>query len=376
MNRLSVRLSLAFTGVILIAVILQLATAMLLLRVGWELSPAAEHDKPLREFIQTMLFEAGILDEMTLPERALVEIPRGLVGLAVVGGSVGIVAGLLMSRRMTAPLNELAEAARAIGARDLSRRVTVKGTQEIMDVAQAFNQMAEELESAEILRQNLLADAAHELRTPISVIQGNLRAILDDVYPLEKEEVARLYDQTRHLTRLVDDLHELAQAEAHQLPLDLGPTDIAQLVRSTAGTFEPLAEVEEVSLRVEVSDDLPLVPADSARLTQVLDNLLINALRHTPAGGTITMRAGHGEDELVLAVQDTGEGIASGDIPHVFDRFYRADRSRNRDTGGTGLGLAIVRAIVEAHGGRVDAMSEGHGHGSTFSVYLPVQRDI
>jgi two-component system OmpR family sensor kinase/two-component system sensor histidine kinase BaeS len=314
----------------------------------------------------------------TRQEQFLLErLGRDLLLVATVGGIGGILFGILMSRNLTAPLNHLAEAARAIGARNLSQRVEVSGSDEVIEVARAFNEMAAALEQVETLRRNLVADVAHELRTPLSVLQGNLRAILDDVYPLNKTEVTRLYDQTRLLSRLVNDLHELAQAEARQLPLNPQPTDLADLIHTTAATFAPVAEDKGVTLEAQVPPDLPSVLADPARLAQVLHNLLANALYHTPAGSTIWLRAGYDTGKagrpshLWLAVQDSGEGIAPEHLPHVFERFYRADPARSRTTGGAGLGLAIVRAIVEAHGGQVSAASDGvPGHGSTFTVRL------
>jgi signal transduction histidine kinase len=299
--------------------------------------------------------------------------------VAVIGSLLGIMFGVLMSRSLTSPLRRLAETARAIGAHNLNQRVEVSGSAEARELAQAFNEMAAALEQAETLRRNLIADVAHELRTPLSVLQGNLRAILDDVYPLDKTEVANLYDQTRLLSRLVNDLHELAQAEAGQLQLRLQPTDMASLVHKAAAAFGPVAEAWGVTLTCQSPPDLPPVLADSGRLSQVLHNLLTNALHFTPAGGTISLSAGqngklNGQPPSVwLAVQDTGEGILPEHLPHVFDRFYRADPARSRATGGAGLGLAIVRAIVEAHGGQVSAASDGvPGHGSTLTVHLPL----
>ncbi|MCB0163580.1 MAG: HAMP domain-containing protein [Anaerolineae bacterium] len=292
-------------------------------------------------------------------------------GLAAVGG---IVFGILMSRTLTAPLNNLAEAARSIGARDLSKRVEEKGSDELIAVARAFNEMAADLESAEQLRRNLLADVAHELRTPLTVVQGNLRAILDEVYPLDQSEMARLYEQTRLLSRLVNDLHELAQAEAKQLPLNRDETDIARLVGTVSDTFRPSAEAKGITLNSEIAADTPPVQVDAARLTQVLQNLLANALRHTPEGGRITIQAGPDGDSLRLSVADTGEGIPPEHLPHVFDRFYRTDHARTRDRGGAGLGLAIVRALVEAHGGSIKVTSAGvPGQGSTFTILLPLK---
>jgi two-component system OmpR family sensor kinase/two-component system sensor histidine kinase BaeS len=251
--------------------------------------------------------------------------------------------------------------------------VKVEGTIEVASVARAFNEMTAALEQNERLRRNLVADVAHELRTPLTVLQGNLLAVIDDVYPLEKAEITRLYEQTRLLSRLVEDLHELSQAEAKQLSLSLQPVQMDELVETVITTFEPIAKTGGVLLHVEVPPDLPMVLGDNARLSQVLHNLLNNALTHTPSGGQITIRAARHVDNLRLSIQDTGEGIPAEHLPYVFERFYRADRSRNRQTGGTGLGLAITKAIVEAHEGRVTAASEGiPGQGSTFTIELPL----
>lgn len=300
---------------------------------------------------------------------------NGLLFIAAVGGLGGIIFGVIMSRNLTAPLNNLADAAKAIGTRNLSRRVPEKGSDEMIKVAHAFNEMAADLEQAEQLRRNLLADVAHELRTPLSVLQGNLRAILDEVYPLNLEEMARLYEHTRFLSRLVSDLHELAQAEAHKLPLNLQETDLAQLVQKTTDTFRPSAEVKRVRLNVEVAERVPPVHVDAARITQVLQNLLANALRHTGEAGQITVKIEPNTTTVHLTIADTGEGIPPEHLPHIFDRFYRADPARSRDRGGAGLGLAIARAIVEAHGGQISVSSAGvPGQGSQFLLKLPVVR--
>jgi two-component system OmpR family sensor kinase len=306
-------------------------------------------------------------------------VSRDLLTVAIISSVIGIVFGVLMSRSLTAPLRRLAQAARAIGARNLTQRVEVSGSDEVKELARDFNEMATALDQAETLRRNLVADVAHELRTPLSVLQGNLRAVLDDVFPLDKAEVARLYDQTRLLSRLVNDLRELAQAEAGRMLLNRQPADIAHLVNSAVTMFTPIAEANGVALSAQLPADLPPVQADSARMAQVLHNLLTNALRYTPSGGAITVSAGRENGAanqacgLWLAVHDTGEGIPPEHLPHIFERFYRVDPARRRAAGGTGLGLAIVRAIVEAHGGQISAASEGvPGRGSTFTVHLPL----
>lgn len=351
MNKLWVRLSIAFSSVIVLAILLMIIT-------GWLFNPdrATQPGPP-----QT-------ISEQEWHER----LPRVVLGMATVIGLVGIGAGIWISRSLTAPLQELEEATQAIGRHELGRRVDVGGSSEMIAVGRAFNRMAGELERGEELRRHLVADVAHELRTPLSVLQGNLRAIIDDVYPLDKAEVARLYDQTRHLSRLVQDLHDLAQAEARQLPLNSAHLDAVALVRAAAQSFAPLAEEEDVTLQQRFADGPLTVNADAARLTQVVQNLLANALRHTTPGGVITLHvSAAGDNQVEITVSDDGAGIEPQHLPHVFDRFYRTDRSRSRHSGGAGLGLAIVRAIVEAHGGAVSAHSDGVGQGSTFTVRLP-----
>lgn len=297
-----------------------------------------------------------------------------LVVGGLLAGALGVLLGLAFSRNLTAPLQRLATAARAVANRDFSRRVKVEGSTEIAEVAQAFNEMTVALERSERQRQNMVADVAHELRTPLSVVQGNLQAILDDVYSLDKAEISRLYDETRLLSRLVDDLRELALADAGQLHLSLRPTDAAQVVRSTTESLALVSEAQDVTLAAPMPDELPMVRADPDRLAQVLRNLLVNALRHTASGGSVTATAERKGESVEFAVADTGEGVAPEDLPHVFDRFWRADRSRvrgDRWSGGTGLGLSVAQSLVQAQGGRIWAESELH-RGSTFRFTLPL----
>jgi two-component system OmpR family sensor kinase/two-component system sensor histidine kinase BaeS len=313
-------------------------------------------------------------------EQAFIERLRWiLVTGGLIAGTLGALFGLGLSRSLTAPLQRLATAARAVGRRDFSQRVAVEGSAEIAEVAQTFNEMTSALQESEEQRQNLVADIAHELRTPLSVVQGNLRAILDDVYPLDKTEISRLYDETRLLSRLVDDLRELALADAGQLRLNLRPTDAGQVIRMMADNLSMVAEAEEISLVIAMPEDLHTVKADGDRLAQVLRNLLVNALHHTPSGGTITVSARSIGSAVQVSVADTGEGIPPEDLLHVFERFWRADRARalgaqagsQRWARRSGLGLSVAESLIEAQGGRIWAESE-LGQGTTFHFTLPL----
>jgi signal transduction histidine kinase len=327
----------------------------------------------------------------------LAQVNGALLQAGLLAGGLGLLLGVVIARGLAAPLSRLSAAARQIARGKLGERVPIAGAAEIADTARAFNEMADGLQQAERLRQNMIADIAHELRTPLTVIQGNLRAILDDVYPLEKAEITTIYDETVMLSRLVGDLRELAQAEAGRHTLVMQPVEAAPLLRSAIATFEAAAAEQGVTLVVDLPDQLPPVLADHDRVRQVLHNLIANALRYTPAGGTISLSAIlETKDErrrtkddsnaassfvlrpssfVVLQVSDTGKGIASADLPHVFERFWRADRSRSRDQGGSGLGLAIAKQLIEAQGGQIGVESR-IGAGSQFWFRLPAAETL
>ncbi len=305
-----------------------------------------------------------------------VDLPAWIVigSFPLFGLLLGFIVSLVMSRSVTRPVSQLAEAAKAIGRRDLGYRVQTKGSQELVDLVQSFNRMADELEQAEATRRNLVADVAHELRTPLTVLQGNLRAILDGVRNMDDEEIALLYEQTEHLNRLVDDLRELSLAEAHQLSLDCQEVDLIRLAKETVAHFDPLAGEQGIQLTSELDEPLIHPCLDENRIRQVLHNLLSNAFHHTPGGGEvkITLKRLDEEGEIQIFVSDSGDGISPQDLPHIFDRFYRTDGIRGRDRGGSGLGLAIAKAILEAQGCSIDAQSPGKGLGSIFTIRLPV----
>jgi two-component system OmpR family sensor kinase/two-component system sensor histidine kinase BaeS len=298
------------------------------------------------------------------------QVRASLAWAALLAAALSLVLGVAISRLLSAPLGRLTRAAQAVAGGDLSQRVDARGRDEIGELGSAFNDMTASLAAAETLRRNLMADVAHELRTPLSVVQGNLQAILDGVYPLEMAQVASLYDETRLLIRLVDDLHDLALAEAGQLRLERAPVDLAALARAAVDQFAPAAEAGGVALELTAAEGAPEIEGDAGRLAQVLRNLLSNALRHTPAGGRVTVRVEPAGGWARLQVVDTGSGIAPEDLPHVFDRFYRSDKSRGRGGGGAGLGLAIARQLIAAHGGQIEVASPP-GAGTTFTITLP-----
>ena len=355
MNRMWVRLSLAFSAVIMIAMF----TISGVVRIALETNPQYQEEipQPVKEFFQ----------DIEQYDR-----PINLTTFLIIVGTVAVIAGVGMSRNMTKPLRELEETVETFGPHNLDERVQIRGTEEVRAVATRFNEMAERLQKDEQLRRNLLADVAHELRNPLHVIQGNLQAILDDVYPLDKEEIVRLSDQARLLTTLVDDLYDLSQAEAHQMVLHKQLVDMADLVKETAVSFKSVAAAQNISLQVELLGVTPYANIDSGRLRQAVTNLLTNALRHTPEGGKIRVTVEQRGNTLDIIVRDSGSGIEPAHLPYVFDRFYRTDSARSRDKGGTGLGLAITKAIIEAHGGEISADSRGKDLGAIFEIRLPM----
>jgi len=320
-------------------------------------------------------------------EGFLASINRTLLLVALTAGLSAVLLILGLSRHILAPVEALTAAARRMEAGDLSQRVEILSNDEIGDLARAFNAMADGLARLEELRRNMVTDVAHELRTPLTNIRGYLEALRDGVVEPENHVIDSLHEEAMLLNRLVDDLQELSLAEAGQLRLGCQPVALADIVDRAVKAMRPRAEAKTVALQVDLPEDLPLVEVDPQRIGQVLRNLLENGLTHTPPGGEVgvTARAtcpepsgglslskGRGSDQWVeVKVRDTGTGIAAEDLPYVFERFYRADKSRSRATGGAGLGLAIARQLVEAHGGQIEVESEV-GQGTQFTFTLPV----
>lgn len=277
-------------------------------------------------------------------------------------------------RGFAIPLADIMTVADAVAGGDLSARVsTHHGPGEFKRLAESFNRMIEELERTEQHRRNLTADVAHELRTPLHIIQGNLEGILDGVYTPNAEHLNATLEETHLLARLVDDLQTLSLAESGQLPLSFEPVDLAELLADVKTSFSGQAETAGLTFTAQTDPSLTagVVRGDVRRLSQALNNLVANAIRHTPPGGSITLTASAEPGGARLTVADTGEGISPADLPYIFDRFWRGDRSRSHAYNpGSGLGLAITRQLIQAHGGQITAQSQP-GQGSIFTITLP-----
>jgi two-component system sensor histidine kinase BaeS len=291
-------------------------------------------------------------------------------GLA--GAAVAAVASLFVSRRIVDPLRRMLAATRRVSAGRYGERVPVRQSDELGELSESFNAMARALEEAERRKMDVISDVSHELRTPLSTLQGYMEGLAEGVIEPSQETWALLHEEIERMRRLVDDLRQLSHAEAGQLTLIPTPISPVEVVRLAVERMLPLFDEKGVELRSAVPENLPPVLADTGRVVQVLTNLLDNALRHTPPGGRVAVEAEGRDDAASFKVADTGEGIAPEHLPHVFERFYRAEKSRSREGGGSGVGLAISKALVEAMGGRIRAESPGPGEGATFSFALPV----
>jgi signal transduction histidine kinase len=281
---------------------------------------------------------------------------------------------IFLSQRILSPVKALTQAARKLGQGDFSQRVGSKDKSEMGELSQAFDTMAENLQRNEQLRKNMVADVAHELRTPISNIKGYLEAVTDGVITPDADTIGKLSEEASLLTRLVEDLQELSLAEAGTLKLVFNEENIAGLITQTVIAIEVKARVKGLTLTAALPETLPKVNIDAHRIGQVLRNLLENAITHTQQGGTITISARQPENSIIeVSVTDTGEGIPAEELSLIFERFYRVDKSRTRATGGSGLGLTIAKRLVEAHGGQITVQSE-IGKGSRFTFTIPVAK--
>ncbi|MEW5869417.1 MAG: ATP-binding protein [Chloroflexota bacterium] len=307
------------------------------------------------------------VDESFLVER----LTRAALIAGLIAGGLSLLLAFVLAYRLLRPVEALTEAAQQLGQGDLAQRVQVSGDDELALLGQTFNQMAASLQQAQESRKAMTADIAHELRNPLAVQLANLEALQDGIYPLTPESLQPILEQNQLLNRLVEDLRTLALAESGQLKLERLPTDLAALAGRMVERFRPQAESQGVSLQLAVETTPGTVLADPMRLEQILSNLLSNALRYTPQGGQVRLELARQAQQAQLVVADSGPGIPPEALAHIFERFYRADRSRSRAEGGTGLGLAIARQLAEAQGGTLSAANQPQG-GAAFTLRLPL----
>jgi signal transduction histidine kinase len=303
----------------------------------------------------------------------LAYLQRATVALLVASAGAVLVAllvGALLARTLTRPLRALTHATHRMAGGELEQEVDVGSADEIGELATAFNQMSRELARANLARRQMTADIAHEIRTPLTVIAGYIESMRDGVLAATPERLSVIYSEIDHLQRLVGDLRTLSQADAGRLKLNRQPLAPLELLAQARAAFEHQAAQNGIRLELVAGGSLPDLNLDETRMAQVLSNLITNALRFTPVGGRVTLGAAQVDGQVRLTVTDTGQGIAPEDLPFVFERFYRADKSRSEDSGESGLGLSIAKALVEAHGGRLTVQS-APGRGSTFEVLLP-----
>jgi signal transduction histidine kinase len=306
-------------------------------------------------------------------DQYLETVNRAIVWAGLAAAALALLLGALLAQGLTRPLRQMTQATRAVAAGDLAQQVRVDSRDELGELARDFNQMARALQTAEAQRQQLLADTAHDLRTPISVIRSHLEAMLDGVFPATPDNLALVHEETLRLGRLVEDVRTLSLMESGQASLELAALDVTALARRAVAAFAPLAEADGVTLTLE-AEPTPPVQADGARIHQVLANLLANALRYAPQGEqsapTVRVLVQQAGGAVRVSVSDNGPGLTAAQQAQVFERFWRGDAARSRGQGGSGLGLAIARGIVQAHGGAL-SVSSPPGQGATFTFTLP-----
>jgi signal transduction histidine kinase len=309
---------------------------------------------------------------MGIEEQQVVDrLDRAILLAALAGGGAAFVLATVFIIGLLRPVRQLTVAARKLGSGDLTQRVTASSNDEIGELSNSFNEMAGSLEQAEKRRRELTAEIAHELRNPLAVIQARIEGLLDGVYPLNPDELRPALVQSRLLNRLVEDLRLLALVDEGQLELDRRPMDVNRLVREISEAYRPQANKADVDLELkEITAESANALVDAGRISQVVGNLLDNAIRHSSPTKSVFVGVQVSGKDVVITVEDQGEGIAQKDLPHIFSRFYRSDSARSRLEGGSGLGLAIARQLVESHGGTISA-ANADGGGAQFVVRIP-----
>lgn len=297
---------------------------------------------------------------------------ESLVIAFVAASLVGLITSYWLSRSIIAPVQSMKNASQRIAQGHYDERVSSRGTDELSQLAASFNQMAEQLEQVETMRRRLIGDVAHELRTPLTAIKGSTEGLMDGVLPANDETYQQIHNEAERLNKLVNDLQELSRVESKAISLDIHPLDVSSLMQTTRKRMQFQFDEKRVALNLSLPHAPILVLADEDRVLQILTNLLGNALQYTPKNGTVTVTIEREKLFAKFTIRDTGIGIPAEYLTHIFDRFYRVDKSRSRAHGGSGIGLTIAKHLVEAHGGKIWAESEGENKGSVFIFTLPV----
>jgi signal transduction histidine kinase len=349
-------------------VVVAIGSATLLVAVGL-VAPAA-FDSAMEHAMTGMEGMSRMMSELV---RASFQeaVQTALVIAIFIAGTTAIAVSLALSTRISRPIGRLAAASRRIASGRYAERVAVTSTDELGELAESFNTMADSLEATERRRLQLVGDVAHELRTPLATIDGYLEGLEDGIIQPGDATWSMLRGETARLSRLVDDLQELWRAEARQLPLSSKSIDVAAELLAAIGRMSTQAQEHGIEIRSDVGPGRLTVQADPERLGQILDNFLSNAIRYSPGGSAVTVTASKAVNDVAIGVADQGPGLTPEQLERVFERFYRVDPSRSRALGGSGIGLAIARALAEAMGGRAEAFSDGPGLGATFRVFLP-----
>ena len=293
-----------------------------------------------------------------------------LIYSALIGLAIALLLGVFLSRTLTRPIRELTQATHAVSEGDLSQQVPVRSNDELGELAMSFNKMSAELSRSVNSRKQMTADIAHELRTPLSLILGHAEAVHDGVLPPTQENFEIIREEATRLEHLINDLRILSLADAGKLTINLQTIEPQRLLQEVASLYQYQTQKKSISLELDIASPLSTIEVDPGRMTQVLTNILDNAIRHTLKGGRIVLAARQQHDQIELSILDSGPGLHTDDINHIFDRFYRTDPSRQREDGGSGLGLAIARSIVQVHGGQLSAQSEA-GQGLKIMIRLP-----
>ena len=334
-----------------------------------------ENGKVIGIFVPLHMPFEGQPRELEFIERTSLTLLYG----ALIGSVIALLLGIFLSRTLTRPIRELTQATHAVSEGDLSQQVVVRSNDELGELAKAFNRMSTELSRSVNTRKQMTADIAHELRTPLSLILGHAEAVHDGVLPPTRENFEIIREEATRLEHLVNDLRTLSLADAGELSMNPQIIEPERLLQEVSSLYQYETQKKNISLDVDIAPLLPTLEVDPGRMTQVLTNILDNATRHTPAGGRITLSAKQIGDQVELAIQDSGPGLKADDLERIFERFYRADASRQRDgdtSGGSGLGLAIAKSIVQAHNGQLSAESDivplgEAGAGLKIKIVLP-----